>query len=503
MIETGQLQAPLCGVTEAPRERRFPGRCHGQTAVWPSSWVVLCHVGFLGGLACVAYTLLALPHAPPHVPTVALSQSSPAAYVGSTGELRDSTNWLQWLWDHIKQLKDLGKKRYFDFWGQTADDLCVKYKISNTCCHEMKTEIGGVRWSIYDIAILSFAVGAFVVWAIFKVGTRVRPKVPRYWNNSTWILPPFFDSFNDEVDVTEALKDAVQELFDLTTDPRRMGKGMDGSFVKHKGLRVTNVTRIENGPLWTSYMHAVSSTVRRTPREFMKKIAEGLKDNLQCALLILERHNRKIRSKEAARSFVDSLQLQDCFNETLLFHASPGPGARDPQTGELRFDDTMSPLEAVKKAGIDDRVGSASGMLGSGTYFADMASKADQYAGKYGPPTESTLGETASMFLSRVALGCPYLTQRSLEQMRRPPCLKGHFDQSLLWSTVKIGKPWKEKGLPLQICEHHRFDSVISDRQVDEGAKLYHEYAVYAKQCYPEFCVTYERTEERSQENKQ
>jgi len=179
-----------------------------------------------------------------------------------------------------------------------------------------------------------------------------------------------------------------------------------------------------------------------------------------------------------------------------LFHACPDRGARDPHTGELRFDD-MSPVEVVKKSGIDDRVGSASGMLGSGTYFADMASKADQYAGKYGKPTDSTVGEEASMFLARVALGCPYLTQTSLEQMRRPPCHEGHFDQNLLWSDVKYGNPWKEKGLPMQICEHRRFDSVMSDRQVDGGAKLYHEYAVYAKQCYPEFCVTYIRTDQR------
>merc|ERR1719433_770088 len=157
----------------------------------------------------------------------------------------------------------------------------------------------------------------------------------------------------------------------------------------------------------------------------MKKMSGQLKEDSARALGIIEKNSEKMRSKDVARSFVDSLQLKRRkFNETLLFHACPDAGARDPETGELRFNcGNMSPLEVVKKTGLDDRVGSASGMLGSGTYFADMASKADQYAGKYGAPEDTTVGETASMFLSRVALGCPYLTQTSLEQMRRPPSL--------------------------------------------------------------------------------
>lgn len=150
----------------------------------------------------------------------------------------------------------------------------------------------------------------------------------------------------------------------------------------------------------------------------------------------------------------------------------------------------------MKVQGFDERLGNQSGMLGSGLYFADMASKADQYAGKYGGPDDTTVGEEAAMFLVRVSLGCPYLTQKSLEQMRRPPCTKGHFDANLAWIDKKMhGKPWSEKGLPLEMCDDRRLDSVISDRTIDEGHKLYHEYAVYGRQCYPEFCVTYVREE--------
>jgi len=487
MAETGLLQVPLCGVTGPQSEQRFPGYGHSKTTLWPSSRVVLCSVGSLGGLASVMYTLH---HAPPPAPPVALNRNSAAIFVGSTGELSDSPHWLLHAEKQFYRLFEAGRHWYFGFWGKEGDQFCIKHNITIGCCSQIQEVVKDARWDIYYVSIMAFVLGALFCFGIYKVGYYAKPKAPRYWTNSPW--NPFFDSFLEEVDVTEELKDAVQELFDLTTDPKRMGKGMDGSFVKHKGFKVTKVTRIENGHLWTSYMNAVKSTLRQTPHDRMKKMPEELVNNSKRALRIIEKHEEKIRSKEAACSFIDSLHLKKRLNETLLFHACPMKGARCPQTGELRFKD-ISPLEVVKKIGLDDRVGSTSGMLGSGTYFADMASKADQYAGKYGAPEDTTVGETASMFLARVALGCPYLTQTSLEQMRRPPSLKGHFDPNLLWETVKHGKPWLEKNLSMQICEKARFDSVMSDRQIDEKAKLYHEYAVYAKQCYPEFCVTYTR----------
>ncbi|CAJ1460886.1 unnamed protein product [Effrenium voratum] len=65
------------------------------------------------------------------------------------------------------------------------------------------------------------------------------------------------------------------------------------------------------------------------------------------------------------------------------FHGSPGAGARHPGTGQVLFpSQETSPVYAIKCAGFDDRLGSVKGMYGSGTYFADMASKADQYAGQ-------------------------------------------------------------------------------------------------------------------------
>jgi len=162
----------------------------------------------------------------------------------------------------------------------------------------------------------------------------------------------------------------------------------------------------------------------------------------------------------------------------------------------MYLSEEQSPVGVIKQQGFDDRLGSISGMLGSGTYFADKASKADCYSGRYNQFNDdyTSVGEEATMFLARVVMGTPYLTKQSLEQLRRPPCLHGHFDLNLTFRPVTIGRPWPEKeGVEFQICEHPRFDSVISDLNVDGMTKLYREFVVYDKQTYPEFCITYRR----------
>ncbi|CAK0830066.1 unnamed protein product [Prorocentrum cordatum] len=119
-------------------------------------------------------------------------------------------------------------------------------------------------------------------------------------------------------------------------------------------------------------------------------------------------------------------------------------------------EDEPSPVDAVCQQGFDGRIGSPQGMLGAGTYFADMASKADCYAGKYNPRgvPETDRGHVdykpATMFLARVVLGCPYLTEQALEGIRRPPCHHGHFDPGVkdVSATHATSTPWSDKGLP-------------------------------------------------------
>jgi len=272
-----------------------------------------------------------------------------------------------------------------------------------------------------------------------------------------------------------------------------MGKGMDGSFVTHKGMKVLQVTRIENGRLWSAY-----KTLRSGMQHTFTKIRafEGdLKEIAEDACNVIKNGQLPWQQSAKVKKFMQSLNLRASKNEVLLFHGLKGAGALDNQGKVMYTTDANSPLQAVKREGLDDRCGTISGMYGSGIYFADMASKADCYAGQYKGTEKGTVGEEAHLFLCRVTLGVPYKTDQSLENLRRPPCFCGHFDMSLAWSHVKLGKQWAEKGLPLMTCQHERFNSVIQDYVVEKQRKLYREYIVYGKQSYPEYCVRYLRTD--------
>merc|ERR1712061_39465 len=58
-----------------------------------------------------------------------------------------------------------------------------------------------------------------------------------------------------------------------------------------------------------------------------------------------------------------------------------------------------------------------------------MFDKADRYCHRYSDARgSSSVGEKASIFMSRVCLGSPHLTKCALKGLRRPPCEEGHFD---------------------------------------------------------------------------
>lgn len=365
--------------------------------------------------------------------------------------------------------------------GSGPDHECDGYLRALLVAHEITA----------GVAVLSFlATMTAVMFGLFVLGRYVKPRPPKYWKNRRY-YNVFQDSYHSEIDVTAEVGYAVQRLLDRTTDPRAMGKGRDGAWATHTGFKVVRVTRIESGKQWTRYKQ-----IRRN----VPQVNEELRALAPEANRILDGVKASHCQDHHVASFLKSLLLDASRNEHILFHGSPGKGARDKVTHRVLFaTEEAAPVHAVKHAGFDDRLGSVRGMYGSGTYFADMASKADQYAGQYNLPEHpgGSVGEQATMFLSRVVLGTPYLTNQSLEQLRRPPCHLGHFDLSLSWSDeVHIGRQWRDKNVAFQNCEHLRFDSVIGDHMIEDSYKMYREYVVYQKQCYPEFCVTYERVNE-------
>jgi len=223
------------------------------------------------------------------------------------------------------------------------------------------------------------------------------------------------------------------------------------------------------------------------------KMNKAQEENVREAITVINNNMETMQKSASAQKFLASLDLDVGRNETMLWHGLPGPGARDAE-GQVMYDDRITPLEAVKTYGFDDRLGDVSGMFGSGTYFADMSSRADQYAGRYNDDSETSVGTEASIFFARVTLGCPYLSTQSLEQLRRPPCIFDHFDTNLLYNDeTVIGKPWHDKGLKHELCGHEHFDSVMAGLDIDGHSRPFREYIVYRNQCYPEFVVTYKR----------
>lgn len=105
-------------------------------------------------------------------------------------------------------------------------------------------------------------------------------------------------------------------------------------------------------------------------------------------------------------------------------------------------------------------------MYGSGVYFSDSPSKADQYI----PARGLLFASRCCMFLARVCLGHAFVTSLpgGHPKLRRPPCIQGHSTEP---------------------CEHTRHDSVFAN-----VAHRFHELVVYDRsQCYPEFLIEYER----------
>jgi len=303
------------------------------------------------------------------------------------------------------------------------------------------------------------------------------------------------------------------------------GKGYDGKWAKHTGFKVLEVKRIEHGHTWVSYRRTahsmwpmrtmffhMDSDERKAAEQTMKKVksinANWKKQSPRVKAFLNSLHLESnwfrylqsvlkcFRLEQYLKDWIEPLTYR---NETLLFHGCPGKNAKDQNGTNLYPYPHKAPRDAIMRRGFDDRLGSLSGMLGSGLYFADKASKADQYAGKYGLPEETTVGEEAEIFLVRVSLGLVYSTKVSLNEMRRPPCIKNHFDANLEWiegkpELAKFGaKPWKDKGLKFLMCDHIRYDSVMSEGVVDNRKKVYNEYAVFSKAAYPEFKVKYKR----------
>ena len=169
--------------------------------------------------------------------------------------------------------------------------------------------------------------------------------VPGHWKS--------VKSVQDEAAVTARVDDATaQAITDMVQRTWRgdvVGKGVDARNLHHDTIEVTKVEQIENVQLYVTYEH--------TRKEFGARAAKG-----SFPRVTSDPGQKDLWTSTLGISELDD-QLITEINEYFLFHGAP-----------QKF------IPPVLKQGIDSRL-FGNGMFGHGAYFAESATKADQYAG--------------------------------------------------------------------------------------------------------------------------
>jgi len=203
--------------------------------------------------------------------------------------------------------------------------------------------------------------------------------LPDHW--SSLALSEFGDMVgtSELVDAGDAVRDAVQHLFDVLTRPKFIGVGKDGNGMTHRGFRVLKVSRNKNRKVFERYVQCI------------RRMATSCEPSSGAV-----RWSRKDNASSSWRP------------------------SGDPIEGDV--------VRAIQKQGFDPRMARA-GMLGHGIYCAERPCKSDRYSLRSSSiPDSSSVGERSQMLLCRVALGQSYATDEPMRGLRRPPCVEGHLD---------------------------------------------------------------------------
>jgi hypothetical protein len=218
----------------------------------------------------------------------------------------------------------------------------------------------------------------------------------------------------------------METLMNRTSKAKLLGESrVYRMATRFRSFEVTKVERVENVPLWRAFA---------SKRDLVEKDQRVSRRALE----------RLPATSEHELPF--PVCLSELANEFLLFHGT-----------ERRVADI------VAHHGFAEAVSSLGGYWGGGIYFAENASKSDEYV----PP-----GETGTMVVARVVLGRPHIQSEALVgdecKLRRTACVEGHLDT--------VHGP----------CAHKRCDSLIADCKTHEWLKRYREFVVYqAAQTYP------------------
>ncbi|XP_063415772.1 protein mono-ADP-ribosyltransferase PARP14-like [Mytilus trossulus] len=240
------------------------------------------------------------------------------------------------------------------------------------------------------------------------------------------------------IPVNDNMYEAIERLTKNTWDPSKIGFGRDAAgLTGYQDIQIIKIERIENINLWMRYGN------ERT--YCFKKVVDQ-----KCKFRNLTQlpGSRGVLLTTQHLPSVLQPRLYSEINEVYLFH-----GTKEENIYSILTD------------GLDKRL-SSNAMFGSGIYFAESSTKADQYTDC---KTDRSMDQKR-FFLSRVCLGNTYIIEEP-RSLRKPPC------------TI-----CKE-----EVCRvHDRIN--FADSVVADGKCLFREFIVFNNnQCYPEYLITYAR----------
>jgi hypothetical protein len=235
-------------------------------------------------------------------------------------------------------------------------------------------------------------------------------------------------------DVSATLLAPVQALVDATAVTAWIGEGYDatGKGHTHTRLRVTAVHRIENPREWRRHASALANA----RADYVERPGVRL--------------NPFAVPMTAGAAAPLGIELDACVNEALLFHGTNPMAVR-----------------GIEAGGFEPRL-ARRGLFGSGVYFAENSTKADEYA----EPGEDG---SCSMFISRVILGAPFVALRPCKDLVRPPCLLGHAGA----------------------CHHERHSTLVAPTQASHPDSVLQKYREFVSfdtlGAMPVYRITYVR----------
>ncbi|ESO06900.1 hypothetical protein HELRODRAFT_191235 [Helobdella robusta] len=274
-----------------------------------------------------------------------------------------------------------------------------------------------------------------------------------------------------ELSSSSSLYNLISLMVDSTWRSDVVGIGKDAYNLKHKNIKIEKIYAVENVYQYKRYMTKINEFCLQNHDKI-----SGLSQQTQTLI------TRNITD--------DTSMLLHEINECYLFHGM-----------------NKNRVQAIIDQGFDFRLGNSKSLFGQGIYFAESATKADQYADD--KSKRAAPGEVLSMFVSRVFLGRLHNCEQPYP-FKRPPCSQEgcHSEtchqhplcDSVLGTKTFLHDQTKRNQL-MKLRNDLSTSSASSNTLKAVNEQLYQlrnllfrEFIVYDQsQCYPEFLINYSR----------